>query len=57
MILILTSELPRFRRSIKLDIKEMGSEDSRWMKLAQDHIHWWSLVLMVLSFWAMLPEN
>jgi hypothetical protein len=26
---------------------EVGCEDGSWMKLSQDHVHWWALVLMV----------
>jgi len=32
-----------------MDIREMGSEDGTWMKLAQDRVQWRVLVLVVLN--------
>jgi hypothetical protein len=30
--------------------------DGRWMQLAQDHVQWLSLVLVVLNLLVLLPE-
>ena len=35
---------------------EIGYEDGRWMELAQDHVHWWALVLAMLNLCVLLPE-
>jgi hypothetical protein len=34
----------------------MGCEVGKWMKLAQDRVHWRSLVLVVLKLPVLLPE-
>jgi hypothetical protein len=31
----------------KMDLKEIGCEDGRWMELAQDRVQWRALVLAV----------
>jgi hypothetical protein len=36
---------------------KMGSEDARWMKLAQDRVQWRALVLAVLNLRVLLPES
>jgi hypothetical protein len=41
----------------KMDLREMGCEDGRWMELAQDHVQWWTLVLAVLNLQILLPES
>jgi hypothetical protein len=41
--------------SIKIDLRETGCEDQRWMDLAQDYIQWQTLVLMVLNLECLLP--
>jgi hypothetical protein len=33
----------------KLDLREMGCENGRWMELAQDRVQWQALVLAVLN--------
>jgi hypothetical protein len=33
----------------KMDLREIGCEDGRWMELAQDRVQWWALVLAVLN--------
>jgi hypothetical protein len=37
-------------------VREIGSEDGRWMKLAQDRVQWRALVLAVLNLRVLLPE-
>jgi hypothetical protein len=34
----------------------MCHEDQRWMKLTQDHVQWWTLVLEALKLLVLLPE-
>jgi hypothetical protein len=34
----------------KMDLREMGCEDGRWMELAQDRVQWQALILMMLNF-------
>jgi hypothetical protein len=33
-----------------MDLREMGCEAGRWIKLAEDRVQWWALVLAVLTF-------
>jgi hypothetical protein len=33
----------------KMDLREIGCEDGRWMELAQDRVQWQALVLAVLK--------
>jgi hypothetical protein len=40
----------------KMNLRELGCEDGRWMELAQDRVQWQALVLAVLSFLVLLPE-
>ena len=41
----------------KMDLREIGCEDGRWMELAQDHVQWQALVLAVLRLLVLLPES
>jgi hypothetical protein len=41
----------------KVDIKELGCEDRRWMELAQDRVQWRALVILALNLRVLLPEN
>jgi hypothetical protein len=41
----------------KMDLRETGCEDGRWMELAQDRVQWQTLVLAVLNLRVLLPEN
>jgi hypothetical protein len=47
----------RWKDNIKMDLNEIGFEDGRWMKLAQDHVQWQALVLIALNLQVLLPEN
>ena len=41
----------------KMDLREIGCEDGRWMELAQDRVQWQALVLAVLNLLVQLPES
>jgi len=34
-----------------------GCEEWEWMKLAQDRVQWWALVLTVLNLQVLLPGS
>jgi len=40
-----------------MDLKEVVCEDGTWMELAQDYVHWWTVVLAVLKPWFLLTED
>jgi hypothetical protein len=40
----------------KMDVREIHYEDGRWMELAQDHVQWQVLVLVVLNLLVLLPQ-
>jgi hypothetical protein len=35
--------------NVKMDFREIGCEDERWMELAQDRVHWRALVSAVVN--------
>jgi hypothetical protein len=37
-----------------MDLREIGCEEGRWLKLAQE---WWAVVLAVLNLLLVLPEG
>jgi len=41
----------------KMDLREIGCEDGRWIELAQDRVQWQALVLVVLNLLVLLPES
>jgi hypothetical protein len=41
----------------KMDLREIGCEDGRWIEQAQDHVQWRDLVLAVLNLRVLLPES
>jgi hypothetical protein len=43
--------------NIKMDLRETGCEDGRWMEIAHDCVQWRSLVLAVLSIRVLQPEH
>jgi hypothetical protein len=43
--------------NIKMDFKEMGSEEGKWMQAAQDHFKLLCFVLHVLKFGLQLPKK
>jgi DNA polymerase III delta prime subunit len=44
-----------WEEKIKMKIRELGSENRRWMELAQDRVQWQALVLAVLNLRVLLP--
>jgi hypothetical protein len=38
----------------KMDLREMGYEDGRWMELAQNRVQWRALILAVLNLRVLL---
>jgi hypothetical protein len=49
--------LPGNSLSSKMDLREAGYEDGRWMELAQDRVQWQALMLVVLHLQILLPES
>jgi hypothetical protein len=41
----------------KTDLMEIGCEDGRWIKVAQDRVQWRALVLGVLNLRRLLLES
>jgi hypothetical protein len=41
--------------NIKMDYREVGCEDERWMELDQDCVQWQALVLVVTNPPVLLP--
>jgi hypothetical protein len=41
--------LLRLEDNIKLDLREIGCEDRRWIELAQDYVQWWAVVLCSIA--------
>jgi len=40
-----------------MDLVEICCEDGRWIKLAQDCVQWWVLVLAVLNLCVLPPDG
>jgi hypothetical protein len=40
-----------------MGLREIGFKDGRWMELAQDHVQWQALVLMVLNLRVLTAER
>jgi len=34
----------------KVDSTELGCKDAKLIKLVQDHVPWWALILIVMTF-------
>jgi hypothetical protein len=49
--------LPESQLISKMDLREMGCEDGRWMELAQDRVQWRAFVLAVWNLRVLLPES
>jgi hypothetical protein len=49
--------LPEIWLISKMDLREIGCEDGRWMELAQVRVQWQALVLAVLNRLVLLPES
>jgi len=41
----------------KMDLREIGCEDERWMELVLDLAQWGALILAVLNFQVLLPQR
>jgi hypothetical protein len=41
----------RWEDNIKLDLRDMGIYEANWILLAQDRVHWWAFVIMVMNLW------
>jgi hypothetical protein len=41
----------------KVDLREIGCEDGRWMELSQDRVQWQTVVLAVLNLGVLLPKS
>jgi hypothetical protein len=39
----------RWEDNIKLDLREKGIDGSKWMRLAEDRVHWWAFVNTVMN--------
>jgi hypothetical protein len=52
--------LRRLRRkcegNIKMDVRDMGCENGRWMELAEDHVQWQALNLVMLDLIVLLQS-
>jgi hypothetical protein len=36
-----------------MGFRETGYGDSKWMELAQDHIHWYVFVFVLMKLWVL----
>jgi hypothetical protein len=54
LVLNLRVLLPESQLISKMDLRETGCEDGRWMELAQDRVQWRVSVLAVLKLRALL---
>jgi hypothetical protein len=45
------------RELVKMDIREIGCEDGRWVELVQDRVQWRGFVLAVLNLRVLLPQS
>ena len=45
------------RIRVKMDIMDVGSDGLRWLKLAQNYVQLWSLVLLTLDFQSLQRGN
>ena len=41
----------------KMDLREIGCEDVRWIELAQNRVQWQALAFVVLNLLVLLPES
>jgi hypothetical protein len=39
----------RWEDNIKMDLRKIGIDGSNWIQLAQDRVHWWAFVKMVMN--------
>jgi hypothetical protein len=41
----------RWEDNIKMALRETGIDRENWIQLAQDSVHWWACVNMVMNLW------
>jgi DNA polymerase III delta prime subunit len=46
----------RAEDNIKMDLREIGCEDGRWLEVAEERIQWRALVLRMLELRVLLPH-
>jgi hypothetical protein len=39
----------RWEDNIKMDLKEIGIDEAKWIRLAQDRVQWWVFVNTVMK--------
>jgi hypothetical protein len=46
-----TLGIPRRRwdDNIKMDLREIGMFEANWIRLAQNRVHWWAFMNMVMN--------
>jgi hypothetical protein len=54
---LLGSERGNWKDNIKMDFKETGCGQGRWLILAQYHVQWWALALLVSNLRVLLPQS
>jgi hypothetical protein len=42
---------------IRMDLREIGSEDVEWVQLAQDRDRWRAIVNAVINLWVLAPRS
>jgi hypothetical protein len=47
----------KLKDDIKMDVRKVGSEDGRWIELAEDRVHWQAFVSAVLHFRLLLLNS
>jgi hypothetical protein len=47
----------RLENNIKMDLRETGCKDGKWMKLVQDRVQYWTYILPMSNFLILLPEG
>jgi len=47
----------RWENNIKMDLRETGCKDGKWMKLVQDRVQYWTYILPMSNFLILLPEG
>jgi hypothetical protein len=39
----------RWEDNIKMDLREIGIDEANWIWLAQDRVHWWAFVSVIMN--------
>jgi hypothetical protein len=40
-----------------MDVSKIGCEDVKWSEMAQDYMHWQTVLLAVVNLWVMVPAK